>query len=574
MASYTANSGRGMSPPDSFFSLFGLQDVELLPGGRYALVVRKENHIELWNVHATTPLWTRFCGRHAVRIMEMVEAVIRVNLGTGASDELFHFQLPDRLSLKERVLGMSGDLLALAVYWCTDPTDFTTDDCEQSEQLSAKGQKLSVNKNKFCPYPRTSEFKKTCSNMFWIMNEDMLTSVHVKYGIQAMRIECVPEVPPRNPCHLNHVHWQLTDASNEASGKSQKRLDPKIPDLAVSVHVFLHQFRLPQDQNFCFWSASVRIPDQTFWHEKGLCAMPQQPRLTLHPRYPVKALMDIMFISQFDYSRISISASYLDSVFAVKFRLCRSEHPAQPRILYSTYAILLINWQQQQYIFIWHPSAPSLSPFTPNITLFPGHLIFTMTCNEVFVYPGTSFASCWRPLTSMVFDDLVDWRSKDVHPAVITRLEDLPIAGPIEKAWPAELTLYQSPLRRDSYKLIVFYSGSTTKHKFPQSFFRVMVTYRFSVVPDTGALARWERTSAVPAGVTIHHRGPLISYTGYGSEYASSATTVVKLRCPSPVDDTARVVLETDEPFCIRVSGYSHACLRLRDGTLVLSYYV
>lgn len=217
----------------------------------------------------------------------------------------------------------------------------------------------------------------------------------------------------------------------------------------------------------------------------------------------------------------------------------------------------------------------------PSIALPRGHIMFTMSFTEIFVYAIADFASRWRPISSMTFDDLIDWRSEDITPAVIARLEDFPAIGPVGKLWDPELTLYRSPLRRDAYKLIVHHSGTVydkDRGGWPYSPFSALLTYRFSISGDTCALERWERTSAIEAGRSSFRRGRHISYAGYGLEYAGYDTRVIDLCRPGPVpgDDASHAysILKTDKRFRTTLSGYSHACLHLRDSRLVVSYYV
>jgi hypothetical protein len=52
-------------------SFLAVKEVELLPGGQYT-VVRRENCIELWNVEAQTPLWTRTSESNTYCAVEML----------------------------------------------------------------------------------------------------------------------------------------------------------------------------------------------------------------------------------------------------------------------------------------------------------------------------------------------------------------------------------------------------------------------------------------------------------------------------------------------------------------------
>ncbi|KAJ7246746.1 hypothetical protein C8J57DRAFT_1724760 [Mycena rebaudengoi] len=247
----------------------------------------------------------------------------------------------------------------------------------------------------------------------------------------------------------------------------------------------------------------------------------------------------------------------------------------------STYAIMLIDWRAHNYVYIWHPRPLSFSSFTPNLTLAPGHLIFTMTFDEIFVYSAVSFGSRWRALSSMTFDD----GSTDITPAIIARLEDFPCVGPPEKLWTPTLMLYRSPLRRDSYKLMIFHSGAIidkAKQGYNLAPFRVMLNYRFSISPNTGVLERWECTSAIRAGMLIYKRGPVITYAGYCLEFALR-NNIVDLRRPASMEEkeAARLILELHkgshtDPIRshTQLSGYSSAYLHVRDGNLVVSYNV
>ncbi|KAJ7254717.1 hypothetical protein C8J57DRAFT_1236446 [Mycena rebaudengoi] len=197
-----------------------------------------------------------------------------------------------------------------------------------------------------------------------------------------------------------------------------------------------------------------------------------------------------------------------------------------------------------------------------------------MTFDEIFVYSAASFGSRWRALSSMTFDD----GSTDITPAIIARLEDFPCIGLPEKLWTPTLMLYRSPLRHDSYKLMIFHSGTIinkAKQGYNREPFRVMLNYRFSISPNTGILERWERTSAIRAGMLIYMRGPVITYAGYCLEYALR-NNIVDLRRPASMEEkeAARLILELHKGSHTQLSGYSSACLHVRDGNLVVSYYV
>ncbi|KAJ7648748.1 hypothetical protein DFH06DRAFT_572837 [Mycena polygramma] len=370
-----------ISLPESFIAAESLQ---LLPGGRYVFVVRggSWHRFELWNVHAHTALWTSAVGASALRAIEMSDGgrsvvicfglrhsvtVIQVDLDTGETHDLFDAQLPEACILQGGVTAISGDFLAFAAYWHTDPTRQT-------------------------------------------------------------------------------------------------------------------------------------------------------------------------------YA--------------------------------ATYAILLINWRAEKYVFIWHPRPISFQAFVPAVTFAPGHIIFTMTHDEIFVYATASFKSRWRRVSSMNFDNIVDCRLKDLVPAVIARLKDFPVDGPVDKLWIPTLMVYCSPLRHDSYKLLVYHSGTIhIKATHGDPYFRVMLNYGFSIAHETGALERWERTSAIRAGRTVYRGGAAISYAGYCVE---SARNIVALHRPAPRQEheTASVVFTMNKGFRASLSGYSHACVHLRDSRLVLSYYV
>jgi hypothetical protein len=139
--------------------------------------------------------------------------------------------------------------------------------------------------------------------------------------------------------------------------------------------------------------------------------------------------------------------------------------------------------------------------------------------------------------------------------------------------------LYHSPLRSDGYKVLVLHSGAVhdKTRNYPFSPFHIMLAYRFSVAPDTrDTLVSWELTSASPVG-QIFYPGPGesgASYAGYSVEEADQAVDVIDLRRTRPGTRTNLVVLETKKGYPTAVSGYSHACLHLRDSSLVMSYYL
>ncbi|KAF8194814.1 hypothetical protein K438DRAFT_1968758 [Mycena galopus ATCC 62051] len=238
------------------------------------------------------------------------------------------------------------------------------------------------------------------------------------------------------------------------------------------------------------------------------------------------------------------------------------------------YAILLINWRTQQYVVIWYPRAV-LHPLLPSIALPRGHIIFTVLFGETFLHRVVDFESRWRHVSKMgsEFDRPMDWRA-EIAPRVIARFGDIPAITPEETSEDVlgspELVLYRSPLRHDTYKLLVSYAGITTDFSHPYPYFRVVLGYGFSVARDTCALDKWERTSANRAA-TSGRTGSRISYAGYTLETVHDNLNIVAL-CPA-VGGVAHVVLKTENGFPMVVAGYSHACVRLRDSAAAVSYY-
>jgi len=112
-----------------------------------------------------------------------------------------------------------------------------------------------------------------------------------------------------------------------------------------------------------------------------------------------------------------------------------------------------------------------------------------MTFHEIFMHAAASFASRRRPISSMTFDDIVDWRLKDIAPAVIARLEDFPAIG-LQTNSEHPSSYYLAP-HSGATELLVFHSCTVqdkAKKGWVFSPSRVMLSYRLSIPHDTGAL--------------------------------------------------------------------------------------
>ncbi|KAK7047055.1 hypothetical protein R3P38DRAFT_3258459 [Favolaschia claudopus] len=242
--------------------------------------------------------------------------------------------------------------------------------------------------------------------------------------------------------------------------------------------------------------------------------------------------------------------------------------------------VLLVDWRQRTYILIRY-SVPetSIGGFFPSVSFPCGHIICNVDPDSIFIYALADLKGLWQPINSMNPDNCFDCRFSGIKPVVFEQINNLPIQGQVENLWNPVFVLYRSPLRHDSYKLLIYHAGLTQDHS-KTSIFEVLLSFRFRV-SDSGRrriMEGWERTSATRAGAVIHHsaRRP-ISYAGYRTDWSLHKTMVSNLRRPSPdiaSDEMPRFALEMDRDSGLAISGYSHACLHKRDSTLFVSYYL
>ncbi|KAF8148513.1 hypothetical protein K438DRAFT_1779584 [Mycena galopus ATCC 62051] len=276
---------------------------------------------------------------------------------------------------------------------------------------------------------------------------------------------------------------------------------------------------------------------------------------------------------------LAISGSILSYAVKASSRHTSSSSP-------SISAVIVVDWWLQKYVLIWdpHPMAFSTIVHSPYIVMARGHIMLCLISVPIAVYAVANFAPLWLPiLPAPTYDDLAEWRSKDIDLIFTACFENLPSGGAVAESFSLrrwELALYSSPLRHDTYKLLVIKSGTVLDENqgicrsLP---FTVLLIYRFSIASQTGAFERWEQTSAISVPGIMSEISGLsdISYSGYVVDGERRNAKVVNLRRAPASDRAAHVmVLEPEEEFPKMVSGYSHACFHQRGSALVVSYYV
>ncbi|KAK7060026.1 hypothetical protein R3P38DRAFT_2495846, partial [Favolaschia claudopus] len=91
--------------------------MELLSGGRYIFVGRREDSIEMLDGGDMAVVCVVVRGKISI---------IQVCLNTGTSTELAQIQLPAQLRVDGQMISLCGDFVALTVTWVFTATDFST----------------------------------------------------------------------------------------------------------------------------------------------------------------------------------------------------------------------------------------------------------------------------------------------------------------------------------------------------------------------------------------------------------------------------------------------------------------
>jgi hypothetical protein len=187
----------------------------------------------------------------------------------------------------------------------------------------------------------------------------------------------------------------------------------------------------------------------------------------------------------------------------------------------------------------------------------------------------------------MTAEGLVDFSTRDtIIPDILTVNSFPSSAPPVNRFCVPTLALHRSPLRRDGYKLCL-YQEADDENPGSSSHGRIaaLMSYRFAIAPDTGAVVGWKLTSVVLAAPDVLP-WTCISYAGYGIRWATQAPFSLcdvrlfrSLRTSGEEvrsDNAGRTILELELEHYTRVglSPYSHALLHMQDSALVVSYYV
>ncbi|KAJ6562040.1 hypothetical protein B0H19DRAFT_1143386 [Mycena capillaripes] len=245
---------------------------------------------------------------------------------------------------------------------------------------------------------------------------------------------------------------------------------------------------------------------------------------------------------------------------------------------------VLVNWRDEVCIVLYlHGRSFS----TGRVVLTPTHLVLTHGAigppNQqlLAIMSFDSLVPYWNPLREFDFNNQLT--PGKMSCAVYERLEyeGRPLCGITTHL---SLAVFQSPLHRDSYKIVLY----ACENKKPQKVLMrlqppmaepraVLLSYRFSPPMHPGEKCGWYWTSAVPAVPIL--LAPPISYASYCLQDTADGLTwspeVLDVRCKraGAVSGDMRTVLTQPREWACMLLSSSGAVIAVVNNCIMVAYY-
>ncbi|KAJ7220974.1 hypothetical protein C8J57DRAFT_1482519 [Mycena rebaudengoi] len=246
---------------------------------------------------------------------------------------------------------------------------------------------------------------------------------------------------------------------------------------------------------------------------------------------------------------------------------------------------VLANWRTDTIVVL---KFEHLAIHWNRLELIAGYLLYTICPPfpsdrpRIELCPVEELFSRWPSNTSISLEDAID----SSHLPVIV-MGELPF---LHRNCMYNMTVYESPLRRDTYKVMIYHVGPEPprssrflskwiRQKLPGGNPKIPGTlYTFHVSIPPNGVVDWALTSSVPALPVGYLRH--VSYAGYVMEqrlFPDVAHVVVGLRGPQMHE--RRGIQETQISVGVsmahgELSPYSHALVSFDNSDYVISYYL